>query len=363
MDGAPGFATLGDLEAEAQRKVDAATWGYIAGGAGEERTILENRRAFARRVLRPRLLAEVAHIDISTHMLGEALRAPFYIAPMAYQALIHPDGEAAMTRAATDAGVLTMVSTLSSYSIEAISSAAPQGRRWFQLYLQPDPTVTLQLLERAEASGCSAIVLTADAPVLGIRDRQRRSGFALDETIPLGNGPSVVPPSRGPTPDPDGGFTLRRDAASGWDVMDWLRAHTDLPLVVKGVLSAEDARHALDHGARAVIVSNHGGRQLDGTPAALDALPEVVREVGEDGEVYLDGGVRRGADVAIALALGAKAVGLGRPALHALAAGGADGVAHLLDLLKVELANVMALIGRRTLSELDPPLVGETRSI
>ncbi len=145
--------------------------------------------------------------------------------------------------------------------------------------------------------------------------------------------------------------------------MDWLRAHTDLPLVVKGVLSAEDARHALDHGARAVIVSNHGGRQLDGTPAALDALPEVVREVGEDGEVYLDGGVRRGADVAIALALGAKAVGLGRPALHALAAGGADGVAHLLDLLKVELANVMALIGRRTLSELDPPLVGETRSI
>lgn len=354
-----GFETLGQLESVARQKVGPRVWGYIQGGAGDERTLEANRRAFLRRSLLPRAFVDVSRIDLGTHVLGHSLSAPFYVAPTAYQGLVHPGGECAMARAASSEGILAMFSTLSSSSIEEIAACAPKGPRWFQLYLQPDSSLTLNLVGRAESSGCTALVLTADVPVLGVRDRQLESGFALDETIPLGNGPGVVPPPRGPSVGPEGRYVLRNDAADGWDVLDWLRAHTNLPIVVKGLLTASDARLAVDHGARAVIVSNHGGRQLDGAPAALDALPEVVREVEGDAEVYFDSGVRRGADVLIALALGARAVGLGRPALWALAAGGEAGVARLLALLKVELANEMAQCGRRSISEVDRFLLGD----
>lgn len=356
--GGAGFEALGDLEAAAEGAVPPEVWSYIQGGAGEERTLADNLAAFRRRSIRPRALVDVTQLDLGTHLLGHALSAPCYVAPTAYQGLIHPEGEVATARAASAAGVLTMLSTLSSCSLESVADAAPKGPLWFQLYLQPDLEVTLRLLDRAETAGFSAIVLTVDVPVLGIRDRQVRSGFALDESIPLGNGPAVVPPPRGPTALSGGRYGLRSDAGAVWDTLDWLRAHTNLPIVVKGILGAQDARRSLDHGARAVVVSNHGGRQLDGAPAALDVLPEVVAEVNGDAEVYLDGGVRRGADVAIALAMGAKAVGLGRPILWALAAGGEAGVARYLALLQVELANVMALVGRRSIPEIDRFLLG-----
>jgi len=250
-----------------------------------------------------------------------------------------------------------MYSTLSSLSLEEIARAAPEGLRWFQLYLQPEFAGTRRLVERAEKAGYRAVVLTADVPVLGVRDRQAEAGFAIDSSEPIGNGPEVVPPARGPTPTA-AGFSLRADGSASWEIVDRLREVTDLPIVVKGVLTASDAREAVRHGACGIVVSNHGGRQLDHVAASLDALPEVVAAVGSDAEVYLDGGVRRGTDVLVALATGARAVGLGRPVLWVLAAGGAAGVSRFLEVLAEEFATAMALTGCGSLSEIHPGLLG-----
>ena len=302
------------------------------------------------------MLAGIETIDLSTTVLGEPVRSPIFIAPTAYHGALHPDGEIGTARAAGGAGLLAMFSTLSSLPLEAIAAAEPRGPRWFQLYLQPEFAGSRALVERAERAGFSAIVLTVDVPVLGVRDRQARAGFAIESSVPIGNGPGVVPPARAPARTAHG-YALRPDGAAGWAVLDRLREVTALPLVVKGILTAADAEEAARHGARAVIVSNHGGRQLDRAPAALDALPEVVEAVGDRLEVYLDGGVRRGSDVEIALALGARAVGLGRPVLWALAAGGEAGVARLLGLLEEEFATAMVLTGCRRISEVSRELV------
>ncbi len=354
-----GFRTLGELEAAASRTLPAALWDYVQGGAGEERTVRANRAAFQARVLRPRVLADVRSIDLRTTVLGQRVRLPIFVAPTAYQGSIHPEGEAGTARGAADWGALAVFSTLSSQSLEAIAEAAPGGPRWFQLYLQPDRSVTRRLVERAETAGYRAIVLTVDVPLLANRDRQARGGFALDAPVPVGNGPDVLSPSRAPVDDGDA-YRIRDDAGATWETLTELRNYTSLPLVVKGILTAEDARRAVDHGARGIVVSNHGGRQLDGAPASLDALSEVVAEVGTEAEVYLDGGARRGTDVVLALALGARAVGLGRPVLWALAVGGSAGVSRLFELLGRELATVMALAGRRSLLELGPELVGRS---
>jgi 4-hydroxymandelate oxidase len=355
--GAEGFRTLGELEETAGRRCSPAVWGYIQGGAGEERTVQRNRDAFGRWALRPRVLAGLSEIDLSTRMLRDAVSVPFYLAPTAYQGMVHPDGERGTARAASAARVLSMVSTLTSDSLEQIAAASPGGPRWFQLYLQPEFSVTQRLIERAERAGYTALVVTADAPLLAVRDRQRRSGFALDDAIPLGNGPDVRPPARELASKGGGKFAVREEATVGWEILDQLRRVTKLPLVVKGILSAEDARLAVSHGAQAVIVSNHGGRQLDGAAAPLDVLPEVVAAVGTSAEVYLDGGIRRANDVLTALALGARAVGLGRPVLWALAVDGSTGVARLLDLLTIELASVMLFTGRGSISQVDRSLV------
>jgi len=360
-DEAPGgFRTLGDLEAAAAAKLPEDVWAYVQGGAGEETTLRANRDAFHRLTLRARLLTGVETLDLNTRFLGRPVRAPFFLAPTAYQRLVHPEAEAATARAAAAAGVLAVHSTLSSCSLEAIAEAAPSGLRWFQLYLQPEFDVTQRLLERAERAGFRALVLTADVPVLANRDRQIRGGVAVYSQEPLGNGPEIRTPSRSPIPEGDH-YRLQPEAAATWEVLDRLRAHTRLPLIVKGVLTREDARTAVDHGARGVVVSNHGGRQLDGAPATLDVLPEIVAEVGEKAEVYLDGGVRRGSDILMAIALGARGVGIGRPALWALAVGGEAGVERLLSLLKVDLATVMALTGRTKIPEIDPSLLGTPR--
>jgi len=353
------FPTLGDLEESASKRVLEHVWAYIQGGAGEERTLRANREAFLQWNLRPRALVDVSVIDPSTTVLGAEVRAPFFISPMAYHGQVHPEGEPGVARAARDAGILGVYSTLASFSIEDIAGASGPGLRWFQLYLQPDFEVSRQLVERAEKAGYSALMLTVDTPVLGVRDRQARAGFAIDSTVPIGNGRDVVPPSRSPV-EQGRFYRLRSEASASWEVFAQLQSITRLPLVAKGVLTAEDGRLAVRHGTKAIVVSNHGGRQLDGAPASLRALPEVVKAVGSEVEVYVDGGVRRGSDVLAALALGSRAVGIGRPILWALAVGGAFGVSRYLALLKTELATAMALAGRRTIAELDRSLLSRT---
>ena len=350
------FASLSDVEEAGRRAVSPKLWSYVAGGAGVEWTERANELAFDRWALRPRVLSGVREVDLGTHLLDEPVRAPFYVAPTAYQGLVHPDGEVGVARAAARAGLLAMFSTLSSDSLESIAGARPRGPRWFQLYLQPDWAKTARLVRRAERASFGAIVLTADVPVLGVRDRQLRTGFAIDSSIPLGSGPGVIPPSRGPEPA-GGRFSTGRREAEAWEVVDRLREVTRLPVIVKGVLGAEDARLAVRHGARAVVVSNHGGRQLDRSPPSLAMLPEVVAAVRGRAEVYLDGGVRRGSDVLVALALGARAVGVGRPVLWALAAGGAAGVDRYLDLLAADTASAMILTGRSSVRAVSRTLV------
>lgn len=353
---AGGFQTLSDLEQVARERLPDPIWAYVEGGAGNESTLRENLESFRRWHLRPRQLAGIRTVDLRWSLLGTAVASPIYIAPTAYQGLVHSEGEAATASAASAAGVLAMFSTLSTLSLEAIAEAAPAGPRWFQLYLQPELAASRKLVERAERAGYGAIVLTVDAPVLGPRDRQTHDGVAIRSPVPIGNGPDVVPPAR--APQFEGGlYAFPPDATVTWEVLDRLREMTNLPIVVKGILTAEDARRAVEGGARAVVLSNHGGRQLDGAVTGLDALPEVVEAVGSRAEVYVDGGVRRGRDVLIALALGARGVGIGRPVMWALAAGGAAGVTRLLSLLHNELAVSMMLAGRRSIAEVDPSLV------
>ncbi|MFZ0830485.1 MAG: alpha-hydroxy acid oxidase [Thermoplasmata archaeon] len=351
-----GFQTLSDLEGVAKERLTDPIWAYVQGGAGDESTVQENLDAFRRWHLRPRQLAGIRTVDLRTRLLGERVASPIYVAPTAYQGLLHPSAEAGTAAAASAAGVLAMFSTLSSLSLEAIAKAAPSGPRWFQVYLQPEFAATQRLVERAERAGFTGLVLTVDAPVLGPRDRQTHDGVAIRSPVPIGNGPDILPPAR--APEFEGGlYAFPPDATGTWEILGQLREITQLPLIVKGILTGDDARRAAAGGARAVVLSNHGGRQLDGAVTGLDALPEVVEAVDGRAEVYVDGGVRRGRDVLIALALGARGVGIGRPVLWALAAGGESGVARLLALLNNELAVSMMLAGRRSVAEIDRTLV------
>ncbi len=353
------FRTLGELEEAASRRSLDALWAYIQGGASEERTLRANRDAFRSWGLKPRVLADVSSVDLHTEILGARVGVPFWVAPMAYQGQVHPEGEVAMARAAGRAHVLGAYSTLSSRSLEEIAAASGEAPRWFQLYLQPDFEVSRSLIERAERARFSAIVLTVDTPVLAVRDRQSEGGFAIDGSIPIGNGRDVVPPTRGPVRQGEL-YRLRSDAGATWEVVDQIRSVTRLPVVLKGVLDERDAREAARRGVRGIVVSNHGGRQLDGAVASLEALPAIVAAVGSSLEVYLDGGVRRASDILIALALGARAVGIGRPLLWALAADGEAGVERYFSLLATELATSMALSGRRNVAEVDRTLVERT---
>ena len=357
---APGFVSLGDLEEAASRVVPPEAWLYVQSGAAGEDSMRANRDAFRRRTLRPRVLADVSTIDLSTTLLDATVSAPVFVCPMARQGLLHPDGELATARAVARGELLGTFSTLSTRSPEEIASAAPDGLRWFQIYLQPEFSRTQELVERAEKAGYSALILTVDTPLLGVRDRLAATPFVLDPEHALGAGVGVRAPARSPSGG-RGRYTLRADAAATWTVLDDLQSITRLPVVVKGILTGEDARRAVAHGARAVLVSNHGGRQLDAAEAALERLPEVVRAVGSDVEVYFDSGIRRASDALVALALGARAVGLGRPVLWALAVGGQAGVDRLLSLFTSELASTMALTGRRRIGEIDRTLLGEPR--
>jgi isopentenyl diphosphate isomerase/L-lactate dehydrogenase-like FMN-dependent dehydrogenase len=342
--------SVADYERLAEERLEPGPWAYLAGGSGDEWTLRENRAAFERWPFRPRVLCDVAEVTTATTVLGTRLELPVLVAPVAYQQIYDVDGECATARGAAAAGAGMCVSTFSTRTHEEIAQAAPGLVQWCQLYVLQDRGVTREHLAGAEAGGCSALVLTVDTPRLASRERDVRAGFEVPADMPLPYARSAVGTSAS---NPADQFALL-DASVSWRDLEWIASEGRLPVVLKGIVTAEDATLAVEHGAAAIVVSNHGGRQLDGVPATLDALPEVVEAVAGRVEVYLDGGVRRGTDVAKAVALGARAVLAGRAPIYGLAAAGEDGVRHVLDLLCDELALALCLLGCTSPEQLTP---------
>jgi 4-hydroxymandelate oxidase len=335
---------LAALREKARGRLDPVHWDFYEGGAGTETALAENERAFARLALLPRVLTGGGPVDTAVPLLGDRASMPVVVAPTAFHRLAHPDGERATARAVAAAGTVLITSMASTTAVDEVTAAArevrPDAAVWFQLYLQPEPEVTAALVGRAEKAGCSALVVTADSPVFGRRTRDDRNGF---HDLPAG---LVAENMRDlPGAPPGRARDIAMSPGLSWDDLRRMRDLTDLPVVLKGVLHPADARRAVDEGVRALIVSNHGGRQLDAAPATVDALPAVVDAVAGRVPVLLDGGVRDGADVVVALALGAAAVGIGRPVLWGLAADGEAGVAAVLAELRAEVAHVLALCG------------------
>jgi len=335
-----GLINIADFERLAEEKLDAGVAGYFFGGAGDELTLRENVGAWGHWRLRPRMLAGLSEWGTRAEVLGDEVSMPVLVAPVAYQGLVDPEGEAAMARAAAAAGTVMCLSTLATMRPRPVAEAAPGGRRWFQLYCFRDEAVTRALIEEAIDCGYEAIVVTVDAPPGGNRERDRRTGFKIPEELGVPSVEAALGSDRAVTIEET--FGLMEPALS-WSDLEELAADCRVPVLVKGVLTAEDAALAVEHGAAGVVVSNHGGRQLDRCLATADALPEVVEAVGERGAVLVDGGIRRGVDIAIALALGADAVLVGRPALWGLAAGGEIGARRVLELLRDELELTLAL--------------------
>jgi 4-hydroxymandelate oxidase len=347
---------LAALEASARERLPEATYNYIAGGADDELTLADNVAAWNRYRLRPHVLRDVSTVDLSTSLLGIPMSSPIQVAPTAYHQLLHAEGEAATAKAAAAAGSVFTLSTVSTVSIEDVASAVPEGRHWFQLYVHSDRGLTISLVQRAEAAGFSALVLTVDTPVIGWRRRDGATGFSL----PPGIEPANLVGYRGGRAESTNLIDFAAtafDPSLTTDAIGWLREHTSLPIVVKGVLRGDDATACVAAGASAVQVSNHGGRQLDGVLATADALAEVVAAVGDRAEVYVDGGIRRGSDVLRALALGARSVFVGRPVLWGLADNGAAGAGAVLTGLAAETARAFQLAGVRSCAEAGPDLV------
>jgi len=355
-----GLANLADFEAHAHARVDANAWAYLNGGAADELTLRANRVAWDAIKLHPRVLRDLAGGHTRVTLLGRELLHPILLAPIAYQRLFHVDGELAIAHAAAAQSAGLILSAQASVVMEDIAEpmlAEPSaGPLWFQLYWRDDRDFMQALLARIEAAGFEALVLTVDAPVHGARDRERRAGFKLPDdirAINLGGRKKPLDLQPGQSALFDG---LMPRAAT-WREVDWLRAHSRLPLLLKGVSHADDAREALQRGVAGLVVSNHGGRALDTLPATAELLPRLRAALGAEATLIVDGGISRGTDVLKAFALGANAVLLGRPYVHALAAAGALGVAHALRLLRDELEIAMALSGCKTLADAGPQLL------
>ena len=339
--------TVDDAERLAEQAVTPEAWSYMVGGAGDERTLRWNREAFSHFRLRPRVLVDVSSVSTETTVLGTPVAMPALVAPMAFQQIAHEEGEVAMARGAGAAGTLMCVSTVATATPAEIAEAAPGAPRWLQIYVFRDRGVSDEVIAQALEAGFSALVLTADLPVYGIRHRESRTGFeAPEDDVPA----IVAARERGGDATEHHSLGLLESGLE-WDYVTELRERWKVPVLVKGLVTAEDAHLACEHGAAGVVVSNHGGRQLDGAVASLEVLPEVVEAVGDRAEVYLDGGVRRGTDVVMALALGARAVLVGRPALYGLAFGGSKGVEQVLEILREETENALALLGCRSPAE------------
>jgi isopentenyl diphosphate isomerase/L-lactate dehydrogenase-like FMN-dependent dehydrogenase len=337
--------TLDDAERLAETVMSPEARAYVSGGAAAERTLRWNRDAFSRYRLRPRVLVDVSAVSTEATVLGQPIALPVIVAPTAFQLLVNPERELATARGAAAAGTIMCLSTVATASPAEVAAAAPAGTRWFQLYVFRDRSVTDDVVSEAIESGCSAVMLTVDLPVVGLREREHRvSWSAPEEHVPS----FVLARERGADLDDPLGLI---DPSIDWDFLGDLCARTPVPIVVKGILTGEDAALACEHGAAAIVVSNHGGRQLDGVLASLEALPEVVEAVAGRAEVYVDGAIRRGTDVVTALALGADATLVGRPVLHGLALDGERGVRRVLEILRAEVENALALLGCRSPSE------------
>jgi 4-hydroxymandelate oxidase len=338
---------LHELEQLARARLSQPAWDYYSSGADDELSVRRNIDAFARLALHYRVLVDVGERSLATTVLGQRVAMPILVAPTAFHGLAHKDAELATVRAAGDAGTIFTLSTLSNTAVERVTEAA-SGPVWFQLYVYRDRAATEALVRRVEAAGASALVLTVDAPLLGRRERDVRNRFGLPAHLSVEN---MLPVgyARVPKQDHESGlaayFADLLDPTLTWSAVEWLRSITSLPILVKGLVRPDDARRAVDAGVAGIVVSNHGGRQLDAAPATIDVLPRIVDAVAGRVEVLLDGGVRRGTDVIKALALGARAVLVGRPILWGLATGGREGVATALGMLRRELDLAMALCG------------------
>lgn len=349
-----------EYQLAARERLSQMAYDYYAGGAYDEVTLKDNRAAFDRLRLYHRVLKDIRSRDLSVEVLGQKLSMPIYVAPTAFHGLAHEDGELATASAAGRCGTLFTLSTLATRSIEEVT-AATDGPVWFQLYVYKDRGATRSLVERAAAAGCKAIALTVDAQVWSQRECDVRNGFHLPDGLEVKNlhGDKAHIPPEAMQSGLGAYVESLFDTSLSWQDLEWLCGISELPVVVKGVVHPEDARLAVEHGAKAVVVSNHGGRQLDVSPASLDALPAVVDAVGDRIDVLVDGGIRRGSDALIALALGAKAVAVGRPALWGLAVNGSEGVEHVLDILRDELDRSLALCGCTSIQEVGRDLVFE----
>ena len=340
------------LEQRAKELLEPAVYDFFAGGADDELTLAGNLAAWRRLRLRPHVLRDVGEVSTATTVLGQPLPAPFLVAPMAYHRLAHPDGELATAAAAARAGVPLIASTQATVSLEDSAAAEPAAPRWFQLYVHRDRGYAAELVQRAAAAGYQALVLTVDLAVYGNRMRDRRNQFKLPSWLRIANAADRFDVGDDPVT-----IASQFDPSLTPEVIGWLHALAGMPVVVKGVLRGDDAVACVRAGASGVIVSNHGGRQLDTAVATADALPEVVEAVAGRAEVYVDGGIRHGTDALKALALGARAVLVGRPVIWGLATGGAAGVQAVLDGLRAELERAMALCGAPTVADLPVDLV------
>ena len=357
-----GVVTLADHEAHARTRLDENAWAYFSGGAGNESTLRANCSAWNERLLYPRVLQPLAGGHTRIELLGRALAHPVFLAPVAYQRMAHAGGELASAYAAAALGAGMVLSTQASVTLEAVAQAIGadpnRGPLWFQLYIQPDRGFTRELVQRAERAGYEALVLTVDAPASGARDRERRANFQLPAHVSAVNLAGMAAPAqRTLQPGQSALFDNLMDSTPTWNDVAWLQSITRLPVLLKGVLHPDDARQAAALGVGGVIVSNHGGRTLDTSPATAAVLPRIVQAVAGELPVLVDGGIRRGTDILKAIALGASAVLVGRPYIHGLANAGALGVAHVLRLLRDELEIAMALCGCRTLAQAGPHLL------
>jgi isopentenyl diphosphate isomerase/L-lactate dehydrogenase-like FMN-dependent dehydrogenase len=348
---------VADYERLAEQALPQDVFGYYAGGAEDEQTLRDNLAAWTRWHLRPRVLVDVGGVTTSTTVLGQEVALPILLAPVAYQGLAHPDGERGSARAAAAARTIMCLSTFANTAPAELAEAVPGGAHWFQLYWFRDSGVMRELVQQAVEASFGAVVLTVDAAVPARRERDVRTGFRITPDVPV---PSVVAALGNPASGPPGELFSLVTPSVTWRRLEEL-SEFGLPVVLKGIVTAEDARLACEHGAAALVVSNHGGRQLDGGIPTADALTEVVDAVEGRIEVYVDGGIRRGSQVVKALALGARAVLVGRPFLWGLAVDGAAGVERVLTLLQAELAHALALCGCTSPADVTPAHVTRAR--
>jgi len=334
-----------------KEKLSKMAYDYIFSGSEDELTLKENRKAFNRIKIRQRVLNDVSEVKLETSVLGHKIPFPILTSPVAFQQLVHKEGELATAKAVKEVNSIMTLSTLSNHSIEEVASVS-DGVRWFQLYFYKDRNVTRSLIERAEKNGYSAIVLTVDTPRLGRREQDIRNKFNLPPNMTVKNLEDEISVDA-----TDSGLAMYLDQAFEkkltWKEVDWISSTTNLPLLLKGIQTREDAIISLDYDIAGIVVSNHGGRQLDASLATIEALPEVVDAVDSKIEVLMDSGIRRGTDIFKALALGAKAVMVGRPYIAGLAVNGAEGVKHILQILKDELELTMALAGCPTIDSIN----------